>query len=180
MRVSMATNIPDSPISSPAAWLGVEQAKQTDWIYVRFDAEKVELDTAIRTHRRAGQALTGAMKIARSSGSAMPRLDHDLRVAFGRAKVLKGLGDAFDSDLARDQRCNREILVARECAVCGQHLRHVTDASAHLARLCDDVEACYPCGSRRRRQERRQHLDESTLAGAVRADEAEDFARQDT
>jgi hypothetical protein len=58
MRVSMATNIPDSPISSPAAWLGVEQAKRTDWIYILSDAEKVELDNAIRAQRRAGQALT--------------------------------------------------------------------------------------------------------------------------
>lgn len=54
----MAGNIPDSPISSRAAWLGAEQSKPTDWIYVLSDAEKVELDTAIRAHRRAGEALT--------------------------------------------------------------------------------------------------------------------------
>jgi hypothetical protein len=54
----MTTNIPDSPISSPAAWLGVEQSKRNDWIYRLSDAEKAELDAAIRTHRSAGQSLT--------------------------------------------------------------------------------------------------------------------------
>ncbi len=54
----MAANIPDSPISSPAAWFGAEQAKRTDWIYELSDAEKAELDASIRAHRRAGKALT--------------------------------------------------------------------------------------------------------------------------
>ncbi len=53
----MATNLPESPIKSPAAWLGVEQRERSDWIYVLSDAEKAELDTAIRAHRRAGTAL---------------------------------------------------------------------------------------------------------------------------
>ncbi len=54
----MSINIPDSPIDSPAAWLGVEQAKRSDWIYKLSDTEKAELDAAIRTHRRTGKSLT--------------------------------------------------------------------------------------------------------------------------
>jgi len=54
----MPINIPDSPIISPAAWFGAEQAKRTDWIYELSDAEKAELDLSIRAHRHAGTALT--------------------------------------------------------------------------------------------------------------------------
>jgi hypothetical protein len=54
----MAANIPDSPIISPAAWFGAEQAKRTDWIYKLSDSESVELAAAIRAHRAKGEPLT--------------------------------------------------------------------------------------------------------------------------
>lgn len=54
----MASNIPDSPISSRAAWLGAEQSGRSDWIYLLSDAEKAELDSAIQRYRRTGKPLT--------------------------------------------------------------------------------------------------------------------------
>ena len=54
----MATTIPDSPISSAAAWLGSEQRKRSDWIYTLSGAEKAELDTAIGAYRRAPKSLS--------------------------------------------------------------------------------------------------------------------------
>jgi hypothetical protein len=56
--VSMANDIPNSVISSCAAWLGVEQTTRSDWIHVLSEPEKAELDSAIRTYRRAGKELT--------------------------------------------------------------------------------------------------------------------------
>src|SRR5713101_5014934 len=53
----MANNIPDAPISSRAAWLGVEQAPRSDWIHVLSGAEKTELDSAICAYRRSSKAL---------------------------------------------------------------------------------------------------------------------------
>ena len=44
-------SIPQSPIISPAAWLGSEQTNRTDWIHRLSELEKAELDAAIRTHR---------------------------------------------------------------------------------------------------------------------------------
>lgn len=54
----MSINIPDSPIDSRAAWLGLEQSKRDEWIYVLSDAEKAKLDDAIRAHWRDGISLT--------------------------------------------------------------------------------------------------------------------------
>jgi hypothetical protein len=54
----MANNIPDSPISGHAAWLGVEQTRRSDWIHVLSGAEKAELDSAIHAYRRSGKAMT--------------------------------------------------------------------------------------------------------------------------
>ena len=54
----MPNYIPDSFINSRAAWLGIEQTKRSDWIHVLSDAEKTELDSAIRVYREAGKALT--------------------------------------------------------------------------------------------------------------------------
>jgi hypothetical protein len=50
-------NIPDSPIRSPAAWLGPEQQHRSDWIYVLSEAEKAELDSAIRAYRAVAKPL---------------------------------------------------------------------------------------------------------------------------
>jgi len=53
----MVTDIPDSPIRSRAAWLGIEQSKRNDWIHVLSDAEKAELEGAICAYRRDGGSL---------------------------------------------------------------------------------------------------------------------------
>jgi hypothetical protein len=54
----MAGDIPDSPIVGRSAWLGAEQRKRSDWIYVLSEAERAELDCAIRTYRRVAPQLT--------------------------------------------------------------------------------------------------------------------------
>jgi hypothetical protein len=51
-------NIPESPIESPAAWLGVQQQSRSDWIYVLSEAEKTELDLAIQSYRLTRKPLT--------------------------------------------------------------------------------------------------------------------------
>ena len=56
-RDSVETRIPDSSISSPAAWLGIEQAKRNDWIHMLSGAENAELDSAIRAYRHARKPL---------------------------------------------------------------------------------------------------------------------------
>jgi len=53
----MASNTPDSFLRSSAAWLGVEQSRRSDWIYVLSDPEKTELDSAIRAYRQPRKAL---------------------------------------------------------------------------------------------------------------------------
>ncbi len=53
----MANRIPDKFVSSPAAWLGPQQSKRSDWIHVLSDAENAELDSAIQAYRRMGKAL---------------------------------------------------------------------------------------------------------------------------
>jgi hypothetical protein len=54
----MATEIPHSPLNSQAESLGVEQGKRSDWIYELSDAEKAELDSAIRAHQGTVGSLT--------------------------------------------------------------------------------------------------------------------------
>jgi hypothetical protein len=51
----MPTVIPDSPIPSPAGWLGFEQSNRSDWTRVRVlsAAEKADLDSATRAFRSA-------------------------------------------------------------------------------------------------------------------------------
>jgi hypothetical protein len=51
-------NLPDSPIESPAAWLGIEQRNLSDWIYLLSDAEKTDLDCAIRAYRATPRPLS--------------------------------------------------------------------------------------------------------------------------
>jgi hypothetical protein len=53
----MPTRIPDSPVPSPAAWLGLEQRDQSDWIYMLSPDEKADLDSAIRAYRAAPRLL---------------------------------------------------------------------------------------------------------------------------
>jgi hypothetical protein len=66
----MATNIPDSPIGSIAAWLGVKQAKRNDWIYVLSAAEKAERDSAIHAFRRVRQSTGRNHRIGVSTSGA--------------------------------------------------------------------------------------------------------------
>jgi hypothetical protein len=40
--------IPDSPINTPVASLGVEHRNPSDWMHPLSDTEKAELDSAIR------------------------------------------------------------------------------------------------------------------------------------
>lgn len=51
------TDIPTEPIASPAAWLGRQQRRLTDWIYRLSDSEISELDTALRAVKRKGLPL---------------------------------------------------------------------------------------------------------------------------
>jgi Taurine catabolism dioxygenase TauD, TfdA family len=46
------------PLSSSAAWLGVEQRKRDDWTRHLSELEKAELDSAIRLYRAAPRTLT--------------------------------------------------------------------------------------------------------------------------
>jgi Taurine catabolism dioxygenase TauD, TfdA family len=50
----MSGPFPRSPISSPAAWLGIEQRNRRDWIYKLSDHENSELDAAIKNFRAVG------------------------------------------------------------------------------------------------------------------------------
>src|SRR6185503_14832877 len=68
----------------------------------------------------------------------------------------------------------REALV--EAAVAAEH---VADALPHPARVLDDVASEYPRLPGCRDEERDQHLDRRRLAGAVRAEEAEELALLD-
>ena len=49
--------VADSLVNSRAAWLGVEQRDRNDWIYHLSEAEKAELDSAIRSYRAAPRSL---------------------------------------------------------------------------------------------------------------------------
>ena len=50
--------IPQSPVTSPAAWLALEQQSRSDWIYVLSSEEKADLDNAIRAYCAKAEALT--------------------------------------------------------------------------------------------------------------------------
>jgi hypothetical protein len=55
----------------------------------------------------------------------------------------------------------------------------VADPPPHLSRLAHGVEAEHPRRTGRGQQERRQDLDRRRLAGAVRAEQAEQLAALD-
>ena len=56
---------------------------------------------------------------------------------------------------------------------------HVPDPLPDPARVLDDVPAEHARAARRRDQQRDQHLDRRRLAGAVRAEQAEELALAD-
>lgn len=55
-------SVPESPIVSPAAWLGAEQRGSSNWIHVLTATEKTDLDTAIQAHRRRREPLSSVIK----------------------------------------------------------------------------------------------------------------------
>ena len=67
-------------------------------------------------------------------------------------------------------------LVAGHQRIDGRILQGDADVAAHIVGLRDDVETGDLCRAGRRPQQRRQHADDRALAGAVRAEEAEDLA----
>ena len=87
-------------------------------------------------------------------------------VGLGRCQAVE-LGEHPQVLADRQQAISRR-LAARD---------HV-DPRAHPIRLARDVVARHARGSGRRRQERRQNLDERRLAGPVRPEQAEDLARR--
>jgi len=87
----MATNIPDSPISSPAAWLRIEQIKRSDWIYRLSDADRrPDSDTSSlgRPSLRSG----GEMAASVSAESRCDPADSSLYSGRGERPALAGLG----------------------------------------------------------------------------------------
>ena len=69
-----------------------------------------------------------------------------------------------------------QVLFDAQLEVARHRLRDDADRAAHAVGLLDDVEAVDERGARGRRQQRRQHADQRRLAGAVRAEQAEDLA----
>lgn len=67
--------IPQSPVASPAAWLGSDQQNQSDWIYALSSDEKSELDAAIRAHRARNEPLTSV----RAADYSLPLLGAAIR-----------------------------------------------------------------------------------------------------
>ena len=73
-------------------------------------------------------------------------------------------------------RGDGQVFVDREVAVERRRLGQVTDAGLRGRRLFEEVDAADPDLARRRREVAGQHLHRRGLAGAVRAEKAQDFA----
>ena len=88
--------------------------------------------------------------------------------------ALRLAGDAVELGEVAQVVARREPLV--EAAVAAED---VADPLPHLARVVDDVEAEHARLPARREEQRDQHLDRRRLAGAVRAEQAEQLALLD-
>src|SRR6266516_2233783 len=92
-------------------------------------------------------------------------LVHTLRLYLARQVV----------ELGEDQ----QVLKARQRPIGGEGLWHIADAATNIRRLVDNIVARDQSTTRRRRQERDQHLDRRTLTRAIRSQQAEDLALLD-
>jgi hypothetical protein len=105
------------------------------------------------------------------SGAALPQTHH-----------LQHLADAVrDPRLGHPVQLGVEaqVLLGGQVGVERRVLEHETDVAPHVGALADDVVAGDERRAGGRHGERAQHLDRGRLAGAVRAEEAEDLARLD-
>ena len=96
----------------------------------------------------------------------------------GELDCVEELGNESRAAFARDAvelRVDQEVLAHAQLDVARHRLRNHADRPPHVVGLPQDVEAVDERRPRRRREQRRQHPDERGLAGAVRAEQAEDF-----
>jgi hypothetical protein len=85
----MPTRILDSPVPSPAAWVGLEQRDRSNWIYMLSPAEKADLDSAIRAYRAAPKPLAEIMASNYSLPALGPAIQRWMReLDDGRGFVL--------------------------------------------------------------------------------------------
>ncbi len=80
---------------------------------------------------------------------------------------------------AVEARERSEVVAHGEKELGGAFLDDDRDPPAHLERFCDDIAVEHRGGAGGRPRERRQNAQERRLAGAVRAEEAEDGAALD-
>src|SRR5262249_7384394 len=109
----------------------------------------------------AGEIARERRLAARETG----HLDHE-PAPLGQLPCVEAVDAAEEADVLID----REQLVEREA------LRHVADAPLDAFRIARDVDAADRRGARRRHEQPAEHADRRRLAGAVAAEEAEDFA----
>src|SRR5207249_2906211 len=76
-----------------------------------------------------------------------------------------------------DEGVELEVLAGSQLLVERGVLKNETDARADRRRVVVDVDARHASGARRRAHQRAQDVDRRRLAGAVRAEEAEDLSR---
>jgi hypothetical protein len=77
---------------------------------------------------------------------------------------------------AVELREDDQVLFDAQLGVARHRLRDHADGAAHAVGLLGDVESADAGHAAGRRQQRRQHADQRRLAGAVRSEQAEDFA----
>ena len=108
---------------------------------------------------------------------------HHLAVRFGRqAEVLHHpLGARPNLGVAHavEPRERAEVVPHRQKQLDGGLLNHDRDAPPHVERRGDDVVAEDAGGARCRPRERREDAQQRRLAGAIRAEQAEDRAARD-
>src|SRR5271167_2615046 len=73
----------------------------------------------------------------------------------------------------------REVFADGQLAVETRMLKHDAELPPHRARFAGEIVAEQPRASRLNRRQRREQLEEGSLAAAVGAEKAEDFAARD-
>src|SRR5206468_8773924 len=69
-----------------------------------------------------------------------------------------------------------QVFLDAQLEIAGHRLGNDADRFPDAVRLLDDIEAVDERAARGRHEQRRQHPDQRGLAGAIRAEEAEDFS----
>ncbi len=139
----------------------------------RVDAARglVEEDDAGPVHHGAGQRQP-LLPAARQLAGQPVLLALEARHVDGPGLALAGLGTAQAVDPAEEA----EVLPDGEVVVEAEALAHVADAALDALRVLRDVDTEDEPRARGRREQAAQHADGRGLAGAVRAEEAEDLA----